>query len=579
MRCPLSGGEGTVPETGRPIPGTATCILVTFVVLRQPSMPGDPVKRTNAARTEEFLAQVNSSQACDALRRWANRNSAVLNDAKWSSEGFTEAQVLGAYIQGYRAHMNGVIIKITERGDPDKEIKAHRKAYGDSPAFAKRHLAQLDEDLLLGNGGSIMFQSVAGGGFLETQEIDKALPGLLDPVDVCSRITSSLLTEWNTGSESQPESIGIVLSDLLADRLSRRGTIGAWAARHDGLLTEPRMWLRHGGQPWVNPFALVGENPLAAQLGEILVTRGKVHGDLHPGNLLIPTREDDTPYFLVDLARYSESGLLAWDPIYLTLTTIAKSLSAVDPCTYDTLQRWVLDPDTPPDRNWPAPLRAIGLGVHQASVTWARQKSIWPAWSAQRMLCVIAVALVLTGRSRLLNAQARTWFFWLAVRAATRLVPFEPDFKKKEPLALPESLFPASFPADKVIHLNDHRSLGSKRPAEPAQSASVNGGPGLAEAETEPWSEFVAELRVIQLNAQDASSLAALTEILRTQLAHALSAVNADSSESPDGSVQLLNELAATLDEALQPGATSTDVRAACRHAMLLRTWILGLLP
>lgn len=521
-------------------------------------MPGDPVERMSPI--EVVLAQVRSVKARGALRRWLARESAKLMPSDWMGEGFTEAQILGVYVEPYREHPSGVIMKITEAGERDKEFRAHNRARKDSPQFAEKHLAELVGSAIpLDNGGSIMFQSVAGGGFHKMREIDQALSHYLDPVKACRRITKSLLEEWNTDPNSKLESVGAVLDELLGDRLTGNGTVAAWATEHPRLLVDPMPWLSHGGQPLINPFALVGGDSLGGRLPSMIVTRGKVHGDLHPGNLLVSKTEDEMSYCLVDLSRYTPSGLLSWDPAYLTLTTIAKFLPHVDFRDREVLMHWVLDPLTSLRREVPLPLRATVSGVYEAVDELARRHGSSAAWEPQRLLCLTAIALILTGRSRLLSAESRAWFFWLAAQAATRLVPSStPEFTPaNDRLELPEHLFPAD-----VISLADHRHPVSDV-VEPSYLGPVS-------EEAESWTELVAELRVVQLDASDPATLAVSTEALRALLARTRSISNED--ETND----LLDDLAATLDEALRPGATSADVRAAGAHADLLRTWLLA---
>ena len=63
-------------------------------------------------RTDDVLARVRSKRARAALKRWLQTESATLLPAGWVGEGFTEAQVLGVYLQGYHDHIGGVIMKI-----------------------------------------------------------------------------------------------------------------------------------------------------------------------------------------------------------------------------------------------------------------------------------------------------------------------------------------------------------------------------------------------------------------------------------------------------------------------------------
>jgi hypothetical protein len=500
-------------------------------------------------RTHEILAQVRSARARDMLLRWLRTESATLIPADWTGEGFTEAQVLGVYLQGYHDHLGGVIMKISEKGNGDKEVRAHKRAYRDAKEFGPEHLAEPVAAILLSPEGSITFQSVAGGGFGEMVEIDKAMPDYLGADRVSRRVITSLLDEWNTESTSVPETMGSVLDRLLDSRHIGKGTIAAWAGRHPGLLTDPRPWLSHGGQPLVNPFALVGR-----QL-PVIVTRGRSHGDLHPGNLLVDRDEGSRSYCLVDLSRYTDSGPLAWDPVYLTLTTVAKFLPTVDYRARDALQLWLLDPRAPFVDSLPLPLRATVTGIHQACDEWARRHSGTAAWNPQRLLCLTAIALILTGRGRLLTPESRAWFFWLAARAATRLVP-DAAPPAADWLGLAEPLI-----AGDVIYLDDRR---------PPSVADEPPAVGPASEEAESWTGLVAELRVVRFDAADSADLAAQTETLRALLARVRGA--------DDDAGRHLADLAATLDEALRPGAMRAEVRAAGARADVLRAWLLDTL-
>lgn len=497
--------------------------------------------------TEQVLAQVRSPKARDALRDWVRRESAKLLPAGWAGHGFTGAQLLGVNLQGYQDHYGGAILKITERARPgarDKEYRAHRRAVKDSPAFAAQHMAELIGAYLpLDHGGSVMFQRVAGGGFASLAEIDQALATYVDPAAACHRITLALLQEWNTASDSESTTAGAVLRDLLGDRITGDRPIAAWAAGHPHLLADPRPWLSHSGHPLINPFALVGPDSLGGRL-PVIATRGRIHGDLHPGNLLIGRTEDDPSYCLVDLARYTDVGLLAWDPAYLVLTTVAKALPVLDHRARDALQHWILDPRGTPQHALPPALRATVIGVHRAATEWGRRDSRSASWEPQRLLALTAVALILTGRKHLLSPELRTWFFWLAARAATELLPRTPEFAPDDDrLVLPDPFIVGDL----------YRLPAAEAPAQPVTE------------QAESWTMFAAELRTARLDAPDAATLAARTETLRTLLEQIRAT----------GRGGHLDELAATLDDALRPGLTGAEVRAAAGHADLLRSWLL----
>jgi hypothetical protein len=112
-----------------------------------------------------------------------------------------------------------------------------------------------------------------------------------------------------------------------------------------------------------------------------------------------------------------------------------------------------------------------------------------------------------------------------------------------------------------VIYLDDRR---------PPTVADGPPAVGPASEEAESWTGLVAELRVVRFDAADAADLATQTEALRAQLAR----VRGDD----DDASRYLADLAATLDDALRPGATRAEVRTAGARADLLRTWLLDTL-
>jgi hypothetical protein len=245
--------------------------------------------------------------------------------------------------------------------------------------------------------------------------------------------------------------------------------------------------------------------------------------------------------------------------VYLTLTTVAKFLPDINVRAREGLQQWVLDPSTNASTAWPLLLRAIVTGVHSATDEWGRQRDS-TSWKRQRLLCLTAVALILTGRERLLRPDSRTWFFWLAVRAATQLLPpnLPSAFENPEPIWLRQQLIPGE-----VISLLDRLAPVPPVP-EPEFTSPLS-------EEAEVWTEFVAELRIARLDAPDQAFLAARTETLRSLLTRALSITAGEEDETNE----YLHELESTLEEGLRPGASNTDVQAAAEQARLLRSWIL----
>lgn len=70
--------------------------------------------------------------------------------------------------------------------------------------------------------------------------------------------------------------------------------------------TEAHLWLNHENQ----------------------VIRGRLHGDLHGGNILVP-KKTGHEYYLIDLALYKEDALLFYDHAYFELGYLLRKLRAV----------------------------------------------------------------------------------------------------------------------------------------------------------------------------------------------------------------------------------------------------------
>ncbi|MEV6349320.1 hypothetical protein [Actinoplanes sp. NPDC051851] len=516
--------------------------------------------------TEQVLAQVKNDRAREALRGWLSAHSAVLVPESWRGKGYTSAQLIGAQLLRYRANPIVVILKINSSGGGTKEFNAHLRAVADSPDFAKDHLAKLLPDHIeVPGGGSIFLQSPAGGGLDETYQLDAAVQTYQAPDELCREITTSLLEAWNAGGavEVETTSVGATLARTLGERLSGIGTITAWAGGHPGLQDDPRPWIDTAPEPLVNPFALIGQNSWGGT-SVVNVWRGKVHGDLHPGNLLADLRRGS--YCLVDLSRYTPTGLLGWDQVYLSLTTIAEILPDLGPQGRRSLGSWCLEPTTTITVDGlPVHLQQLLLGVDQASCDWARERNHVSGWRNQRLICLLAIALVLTGRSTLLPPESRTWFFWLAAAAATRLAQRIPGFPPPDDaVVLRRPLFVAGAVDDDVRPSAEVVSLDQRR-QERRPPANAERDPT---AQAEYWTRLSAELRAAEFDAPDAAVMSARTNRLRLQLPQAPTGTGGDLA-------RYLGDLATALATASSPGTSRTERLAACRRADLLRAWIL----
>jgi hypothetical protein len=521
-------------------------------------------------KTDKVITQVQSDMARTALRRWVLGKAGKLILADWTASGFSEAQLIGAYFRARGEPPRSLIIKISSKDRGDREEQAHRNALKDATAeFARDHMAELVGDPIPVDGGEwISFQQVAGGGFGEMAEFDEMLSDWDGLAQVCRRIIDSLFKEWNDDPDDGEATVGVLLTELLGDRLAAGGTIRAWAAHVPQLLDQPRRWLRYGGYDLINPLALVSGDAPERRI-PVIVVRGKSHGDLHPGNLMVGRRQtpERPKYCLVDLSRYRADGLLAWDPAYLMVTTVAKYLmtNQVEIDMREPLRQWLVHPDST-EPSLRRELRAVISGINQAGTEYANASGMIPEWRSQRLLCITAAALVLTGRRTLLSAVDLEWFFWLAAHAATELVRRKTGHTPENPLTLPDPLMSDG----NVVGLDRRRRRAQLDP--PQASAQPSTVTPIHDHGT--WTRLAEELRAVQLDAGDRATFASRTEALRQLLAEPRgpAPVHRDRVE------KYLGEFTQTLSDALRPATTNAEVRAAGTHAELLRVWLVDLL-
>lgn len=374
---------------------------------------------------ERVLEQVHSVSARNDLKKWAEANEVSLLPAGWSASGFTSAQVFGVYV--HEGNTDGLIIKVDASGSrASAEKNAHEKAGRKSDGFGEKHLARIAYPAQpLSHGGWITFQSVAGGGFGALLSFKAMLHEHGYPAETCRKIIYSLLSEWNSRTvKPKSASAGQLLRELLGSRMEPDGSLHKWAGRHAGLLKEPRLWLLYGDTPVINPFALVKGGGIGDALA-LHPFRGHSHGDLHPGNLLVArVAKDPLDYTLIDLSRFDTGRLLAWDPCYLMCTTVAMCLQEGASIDRTRLRDALLAPDPDLDKidaYLPRDLRQVIAGISRGERDYVEQKGLLEQWQKQRLVCLTAIALILSGRT-LLEPPERQWFFWLAAHAATELL-------------------------------------------------------------------------------------------------------------------------------------------------------------
>ncbi|MGW6137816.1 hypothetical protein [Streptomyces sp. NPDC055140] len=359
------------------------------------------------------------------LDQWQQQNHRPLTAPAWLDTGGSGASLASVFVRDSdpgRTTRRMIIKLCSPDGDssmePGRLIAARRSLPNGDPSFPRDHLVEQLYDPMPVDDAWLMFQGFAGNDesmvTLSTILRQRRMPG------VAAQITGSLLADWNPDEKSDGEmTAAAFVSELLDQRLEPAEPLAVWVRDKLGLDLETA-WIRPGranAAPLPNPVHLTGSCPLAERTIDYPM-RGRAHGDLHPGNIMVPKEPDADigRYVLIDLSRFDERALLARDPMHLLLCLVADFL----PHMSDDARAELLDVLV--GRDTPGLLIPQGLArtvdkVRRAPGSWLNQRTISGQWAGQWLLSMQACALMFTARVRY-DARDRWWFFRLAAEAA-----------------------------------------------------------------------------------------------------------------------------------------------------------------
>ncbi|MGV9278219.1 hypothetical protein [Streptomyces griseosporeus] len=398
------------------------------------------------------------------LAEWADANWLALDRPRLLTEGGSGGRLAAVYLRVRKGRRTpGLrIIKLTgpsaEAGaEPKNHLAALDVRVPGTEEFTERHLVKLDEADFWRLGDSwVMIQLPAGDGIDEPRTLAETGRTASLPERVES-IVEGVLGGWNprpsTGTEEQPPTAAQFVAEILGRRADRDSALRRWArARIGGLAdTEPYLAFRRGGRPMPNPLALGAGAPLDAHQVWLAV-RGHAHGDLHPGNIMVPEEGEGSPgdYWLVDLSRFSENALLARDPAHLLVCLIADLYL---PHLGRDAREELLAALTDREPRCPGPLIPQGLAetVTRLRAPWNRWGAgnhlrINRSWRPQWFLALQACALMVTARERYGMAD-RWWFFRLAAEAGGAYLD---EVKAERPATAPVVGLPEDAPASTI---------------------------------------------------------------------------------------------------------------------------------
>ncbi|MGC4887217.1 hypothetical protein [Micromonospora sp. DT227] len=371
-----------------------------------------------------------------ALREWAAGQGGTARALKQDAplRGYTGAYAFPASLviptgSGLTKEHKKLVKVHPVGGDGPPESGRHIQARNDAPGFAERHMVREHHGWHpVGDGRHLSFQDVANGGdpVVAMDEIEE--DDLL--VAAHRRALVALLTLWNppTG-RGGPSTASATVRQYVERELTVAKALGAIRPAAAGLELGDLDgdWLDIDGRMLPNPLRLAEQGGL---FGSLLISylRGRSHGDLHGGNLLIPATVDGTPrphtFFMIDLESYESLASLTRDPAALLMSMVLRWVAprpgpdgawppGLPPRQAEPLLRYLVRPDQPAPSQLPRALADIVRLTHDAGVAYAEHGNWRPEWRTQFRLSLAVQALVATTYDNVRPDAAR-WCFRLA---------------------------------------------------------------------------------------------------------------------------------------------------------------------
>ncbi|MFG3365135.1 hypothetical protein ACIPWY_00865 [Streptomyces sp. NPDC090032] len=365
------------------------------------------------------------ARAAALLEEWQQQTHRQLTSVTWLDTGGSGALLASVFVRDSdpKNTKRRMIIKLcSPDGDssmePGRLVSARRSTPEGDVTFPREHLVEQLYDPMPVAGSWLMFQGFAGNDetmvTLSTTLRQRRLP------QVAGEIARSLLAGWNPDEHTEGEMTAAeFVAEVLDRRLEPGGPLPVWVRDTLGLgLDTPWLALgRPGSAPLPNPVHLAASCALAGGVVSYPV-RGRAHGDLHPGNIMVPKEPgaDTRRYVLIDLSRFDKGALLARDPVHLLLCLVADFLPHLSQDARAELLGLLVGRDTP-GLLIPQGLQWTVDQMRNAPEDWLSARTISGEWQAQWLLSMQACALMFTARARY-GEQDRWWFFRLAAEAA-----------------------------------------------------------------------------------------------------------------------------------------------------------------
>jgi tetratricopeptide (TPR) repeat protein len=378
-------------------------------------MDGEGITEIDANLAAGFVPSV-----VERLRKWQKETGYRLTLDSWLTEGLTAAKVAVVIAQGVDSRSRLVIKACPPTSLTSREPRLHAEALADAPAgFRDAHLVQQPfATIEATDKWRVLFQAIAGDSLRTMRPLATVLHDNQLPVLAMS-IAGSLLADWNPDFRTEETSTRVFLERELGTKLDRTGPLARFSRESD---LEGARWVRFSESPGaVLPNAIMwcaSQDPWPSGNLSLQAHLGRVHGDLHPGNVLIQINPapDAREFRLIDMSDYTSNGSLTRDLVHLALSVINEHWQ--DNFTWrDALLIVALG------HTASVPLELSGVQATVGAIT--RKSRDWASsaapgmrddWDDQLALSMATEALRFVGMTSL-PMPKRLWFFRLACRA------------------------------------------------------------------------------------------------------------------------------------------------------------------
>ncbi|MEV7624090.1 hypothetical protein [Actinoplanes sp. NPDC089786] len=405
-------------------------------------------KLVNPAAWEDRLPE----KLLAALTEWVEGQPFDLRHRRWLVGGASGSYVAVVLMQ-HPNRLRGGVVKLVPPELAKAESSAVQLAQHAGPTeFVEAHLVQTSRAEPLPG---------ATGYWLHLQDFAQVDVATLAPLNLliddaefsayCETIIRAMTTGWNPDRDDPPMDTVTPGAYLRTDLAGKKDALGAFAAQI-GLsagATTVTLPARRSDLP--NPFRLLTDGVEGGP--ELMLFRGRGHGDLNLGNILVPVSRGVVQadrFQLIDYGRFSTTMAVSRDPSKLLLSICAHWLRSLVPGS--AIRSGLAELVVAPDEYRPAPALAGCLSVVEpiwrAAAMWAstRRLVVWD-WAQQQRLVLAAAAMRTVARADQ-SIDDRLWHLEVAALALHPLLDEVPQG---------QSAAVATIPPEPPVEMSPHR--------------------------------------------------------------------------------------------------------------------------